>query len=307
MRILITGAAGLLGRAAALDLSADHAVTAWTHRRPVELPGVREVQADLTDPASIVTAWRAAPPDLVINAAAVATLEASAQDPALAQRINADAAGEIAALAHASGAKMVQISTDAVFDGTRGGYLETDATGPRSVYAATKLAGEVACLAANPATLVARVNFFGWSATGSRSLAEFFHHALSRGEQVSGFEDVWFTSLYQRDLIELIVQAAGHDLAGVFHAASSDRLTKLAFGRLIAEVFGYDPDLVRPASVTTLGTDVARNHRLDLDSSALAAALGRTLPTFRAGIVRMYEDRASGYRSLVRSHPGGSL
>jgi dTDP-4-dehydrorhamnose reductase len=86
------------------------------------------------------------------------------------------------------GVSFVHISTDAVFDGEKDGfYTEEDIPNPLGVYAQSKLAGEQAVTAENSNAIVARVNFYGWSLGGKRSLAEFFHHNLTNNKTISGF------------------------------------------------------------------------------------------------------------------------
>lgn len=300
MRLLVTGATGLLGRVAVLDHRDRHEVVALTHSQPLDIPGVRSVPVDLTDEGALARAWDEVQPDLVLHTAALATIEACERDPGLARRINVDASAALARLAASAGARMVHVSTDAVFDGTAGPYRESDQPAPLSVYARTKLAAEEAVLGSAPDALVARVNFFGWSRSGTRSLAEFFVNALSQGTAVTGFTDVEFTSLYSRDTASRLVSAAEVGLAGLFHVGSSDRLSKFEFGRALARTFGFDETLVQPGSVAALGAGAVRSNRLSMDSSAFAAATGRPMPTLAEGLERMRQDGESGYAARVR-------
>ncbi len=305
MRLLVTGAAGLLGRVAVHDNAGRHEVVAMVHRRALPEPDVESVSADLEDLDTLDRAWDTARPDLVLHAGAIAEIEACERDPARAERVNVDATAHLARLGARDGVRMVHLSTDAVFDGTAGPYQESDVPCPQSVYAATKLAAEAACLEVLPTALVARVNFFGWSATGTRSLAEFFHGALSAGREVRGFTDVEFTSLYNRDLVDLLLDASAAELSGIFHVGSADRMSKFDFGRALAAEFSLDPDLVTPGSLADLGAEVRRSARLSMDSSAFETALRRPLPTFAQGLERMRKDGESGYADRIRA-TGGS-
>jgi dTDP-4-dehydrorhamnose reductase len=296
----VTGATGLLGRVVVLDNRDRHEVVALTHAQPLDVPDVRSVQVDLTDGAALSEAWDTVQPDLVLHTAALATIEACERDPELARRINVDATAALARLAASTGARMVHVSTDAVFDGTAGPYRESDQPAPISVYARTKLAAEDAVLGSCPDALVARVNFFGWSRSGTRSLAEFFFNALSQGTAVRGFTDVEFTSLYSRDTAARLVTAAEEGLSGLFHVGSSDRLSKFEFGRALARAFGFDETLVQPGSVAGLGAGALRSNRLSMDSSAFADATGRPMPTVAEGLERMRQDRDSGYAARIR-------
>ncbi len=133
-RILITGAAGMLG----LDVAA--AAVAAGH----EVVTRARAELDITDPAAVRAAVADAEPDAVINCAAYTKVDAAESDVEGATRVNGDGPGVLAAAAAQAGAWIVHVSTDYVFDGskTSGPYVESDPTGPRSVYGVTKLAGE---------------------------------------------------------------------------------------------------------------------------------------------------------------------
>jgi dTDP-4-dehydrorhamnose reductase len=301
MRVLVTGATGLLGRVLVEDLAEHHEVTALVHSRKLGKAGVAEYTVDLRDDSSLGALWQDKRPELVIHTAAIADLEHCQRNPILARRLNAEAAGNIAELCAQSGSRLVHISTDAVFAGTAGPHREGDAVAPQSVYAETKLAGEAAAMEALPTTLVARVNFFGWSLSGTRSLAEFFYDALSRGEAVRGYADVAFASLYNRDLGAVLVEASAAGIHGVRHVVSSDSMSKFDFGRLVASIFGFDPELVRSSTVSAEDSEVRRTNVLTLSPSLLSRELGRTMPTIEDGLTRMRHDLDSGYVRALRS------
>lgn len=141
MRLLITGAAGMLG----LDLQA--AAAAAGH----ELVALARAELDITDADAVESAINAAAPDVVINCAAHTNVDGAESDSDSAHRINGTGAGSVARAASRAGAWILQVSTDYVFDGVkRTPYLESDPTAPRSVYGASKLAGELAVAQAAP-------------------------------------------------------------------------------------------------------------------------------------------------------------
>jgi dTDP-4-dehydrorhamnose reductase len=141
----------------------------------------------------------------VINCAALANLEACEAEPVLAGKLNSELPEKLAKYVARGGARLVHISTDAVFDGRLGGYREIDTPNPLSLYARTKLNGEQAVLAANSEAIVARVNLFGWSLSGKRSLAEWFFNNLSSGNSMLGFTDVFFCPLLANDLAKMLL------------------------------------------------------------------------------------------------------
>jgi len=303
MRLLITGASGLLGLNLALQARNAHTVVGVDRCKLGGVP-FEVLCADLLEPGAPEKVLEAAQPDGLVHCAALAELEPCEADPGLAARLNAVLPGELAAACKARGVKMAHISTDAVFDGTGPeAYTEADAPHPLSVYARTKLDGEKAVLAADPAALVVRVNFFGWSPSGRRSLAEFFFNNLSAGKRVQGFTDVTFCPAFVGDLADVLLLMLSRDLSGLYHAVGAECLTKYAFGVALARRFGLDDALITPASVEGSGLTAARAHNLHLSVHKLSTALGQSLPAFSTGLERFYTQYQQGFPQKSRSDP----
>jgi dTDP-4-dehydrorhamnose reductase len=224
-------------------------------------------------------------------------------DPDTARLLNSDLPGELADACAKRSIQMVHISTDAVFDGTKDGiYFETDTPNPLGVYARTKLLGEEKVLSANPDAVVARVNFFGWSLTGTRSLPEFFINNLSAGQKVNGFTDVYFCPLFVGDLAEALLKILNKELSGIYHVVGSEALSKYDFGLSIARKFGYDETLVIPKSVEESGLKARRSHNLRLSVHKLSTALGEPIPGLSTGIEKFYTQYQQGYPQKMRSY-----
>ena len=169
MRILVTGAAGLLGLNLCLMQSPEqHVIGTVNQTRLSGLP-FPVLHADLTQESDIKRILDESTPDLVINCAAMANVEQCENQPDAALRINAWMPGIFARQCAQRNLGLIHISTDAVFDGKTGGYKEDDIPDPLSVYAKTKLAGEQQVQEHYPRALIARVNFYGYSISGRRS------------------------------------------------------------------------------------------------------------------------------------------
>ncbi len=299
-RYLVTGASGLLGLNFCLEFGAQDEVVGVANRHALHAPPFRLVTADLAAPDAALRLLDAEQPGVVINCAAMAILDECEANPALAERVNAQMPGELAAACRARGARLVHISTDSVFDGQRGGYTENDAPNPLSIYSRTKLAGEQAVAAANPDALIARVVFYGWSLNGRRSLCEFFYNKLAAGQPAAGFTDVYFCPLQVNDLARTLARMAGLGLSGLYHVVSPDCLSKYDFGVALAREFGFDPGLVQPTSVMDSALKAPRSPRLELRSEKAAAALGAPLPGLKDGLQRLHAQVLDGYAGRVR-------
>jgi len=299
-RYLITGASGLLGLHLSWMLSGEHQVVGiGTVPVLYHLPFTFR-SYDLSVPGSAAALIRETNPDVVIHCAAMAIVDTCENQPEMAKRINADVPGEIAETCRKLNTKMLQISTDAVFDGVKGDYSEEDEPHPLSVYAQTKWDGEKAVQAANPSALVARVNFFGWSLSGQRSLAENFVTNLSEGKTMNGFTDVYFCTLYVRQLCRLLIEMIEKNLEGLFHTVSPMNLSKYDFGVAIARRFGLDPDLIKPILVSQSGLKAARSPLLTLNVAKLTNTLGHTIPGQAEGLEEFYQDWKNGWPVKMR-------
>lgn len=300
MRILITGASGLLGLNLALETAKEHVVYGTAKDHLLNTRDFTVLPGDLLAPGAVEQVLDQAQPDWVIHCAALANVDACEADPVLARKANTHLPAKLATHVARGGARLVHISTDAVFDGKRGNYREDDIPNPLGVYARSKLDGETAVIQANPDAIVARVNLFGWSLSGRRSLGEFFVRNLLAGKQVNGFTDVYFCPLLANDLAHLLVKMLQKRLSGLYHVVSPECLSKYEFGLRVANKFGLDASLITPTSVEQGGLLAARSPNLTLRTNKLALALGEALPTTSEGLERFYQQYLHGYPPRIR-------
>lgn len=303
-RILVTGASGLLGLNFGLQFCDRHEIIGISHQHALQgMPfAVRAV--DLSEHGAARRLVEEIHPDVVLHCAALANVDQAERQPVLAQRINAEVPGELAEVCARLGLRMLHISTDSVFDGLRGNYTESDLVQPLNRYARTKWLGEQAVLSANPQAIVARVNFYGWSLTGRRSLAEIFYHTLAAGQSMFGFRDVFFCPLHVSDLGRLLLEMVEHNLQGVYHVVSSEALSKYDFGCRIARHFGLDEGLIRPVSWQEAGLTAPRAPQLTLNTEKLASALGRRLPGQADGLEHLHAQFQMGFPARIRQLAG---
>ena len=302
MRLLVTGASGLLGLNLALDAARSHDVTGVSRRALVSTP-FQGRQADLLEPGAVGSLLEAVRPAAVVHCAAAADLEFCERYPDLARRINAEVPEQMASECSLRNIRLLYISTDAVFDGQKvGSYSESDTPRPGGVYATTKYAGEQAVLRANPYAVVARVNFYGWSLSRKRSLGEFFVNNLSRGVAVKGFTDVTFCPTFVSDLGEALIKLLESELRGPYHVVGPEAMTKYEFGLEIARKFVYDESLISPQSVEEFGLVAQRSHNLRLATHKLSTDLGISLPDFSTGLEKFHRQLLQGFPQQIQSY-----
>ncbi|MFH1184373.1 MAG: SDR family oxidoreductase [Chloroflexota bacterium] len=302
MKLLITGASGLLGLNLSLQALRSHTVTG-VDRGTLVSPPFELIKMDLLQTGAIESALKESGADAVIHCAAVAEVDWCERNPDLAWRVNAELPGQVATACARSGVGLVHISTDAVFDGMSvAPYTEADEPHPVGVYALTKHAGERAVLDAHPHAIVARVNFYGWSVSGTRSLAEFFVNNLKAGIAVRGFTDVAFCPMLVNDLGATLLKMLEAGLEGLFHSVGREPMTKYEFGVEIARKFGFDGRLISADSVEKAGLAAPRAHNLHLSVHKLSTALGGSIPGFSTGLETFYTQYMQGYPQQIRSY-----
>lgn len=303
-RILVTGASGLLGINFCLRFSNQHELVGVVNSHPLSGAPFTTLTAELCAHGEVEKILDQVEPEIVLNCAAMANVDQCEAQPELAWRLNAEFPGELAQACAQRAVRLVHISTDAVFDGVRGDYSEEDETNPLGVYARSKLAGERAVLEALPAALVARVNFYGWSLSGRRSLAEFFYYNLLERRPIQGFTDVFFCPLETTSLADILLRLVESNCDGITHVVSSEHLSKYSFGMTVAERFDLDGSLISPVSVGEGGLRAARSLNLSLRTDKLTAVLGAPPPGQSEGLQRFYELFQTGYPQQVRGLAG---
>ena len=301
-RILITGASGMLGINLAIEALSGHEVIGVDRGRLKSAP-FPVIKANFFDRNAFEPALQSTRPDWVINCAALANLEECEKHPGQARILNTDLPRDLANACARQGIKFIHLSTDAVFDGTgEAVYTEEDEPNPQSIYAQTKLDGERAVQEAYPQAIIARVNFFGWSLGGRRSLAEFFVNNLSEGNNVNGFTDVIFCPMWVTDLSRTLIDMLEKNLSGLYHVVGSQAISKYQFGLEVARRFGLRESLISPRSVERSGLTAKRSHNLWLSIHKLSTDLGREIPSFSTGLDGFYTQFQQGYPQKIRSY-----
>ncbi len=301
-RILITGASGLLGLNLAQETMNTHDITAVDRGKLINAP-FKILNGDLLNTGTLDSAIDSAQPEWLINCAALADLEACENNPDLSRRLNIDLPAQMAKACKARGISFVHISTDAVFDGEKDGfYTEEDTPNPLGVYSQTKFDGEQAVFAEDSNAIVARVNFYGWSLSGRRSLAEFFHHNLTNNKSMSGFTDVRFCPMLVNDTARTLIKMLQKNLSGLYHVVGPQAMSKYQFGVEIARRFSLKESEISPKSILSSNLTARRSHNLWLSTHKLSTALGESLPEFSTGLDEFFTQYQQDYPQKIRSY-----
>ena len=248
-RLLVCGSNGLVGQRLALMFghTTDYEVLHTSHHRNFHLD--RQLfdytQLDITnrsDVKSLVTSYR---PDVIINAAAISSVDRCEQQREAAWRVNVNGVEYLTAAARIIGAKFVHLSTDYVFDGKYGPYGETDRVNPINYYGKTKLAGENAVLAGGiPYAILRVILLFGTGVQCKHNFATWVIENLRAGKTISCAADQISNPTYVGSVAHAILHVIERGAAGLFHVCDADRLSRYDFALKIAKAFKMDPSLI---------------------------------------------------------------
>ncbi|HKJ38887.1 MAG TPA: SDR family oxidoreductase [Anaerolineales bacterium] len=302
MKLLLTGASGLLGINLAMEAMREHEVFGVDRGKLKSAP-FPVTRTNFYNSRAFDETLDSTQPDWVINCSALANLEECEKHPDQAKILNVDLPRELAEACAKRNTKFIHLSTDAVFDGTKeGAYTEDDEPNPQGVYSQTKLDSELAVQDANPGAIVARVNFYGWSLSGYRSLSEYFVNNLSDGKNVNGFTDVIFCPMLVNHLAQTLIAMLEKDLHGLYHVVGAQPMNKYQFGLEVARKFGLRESLISPQSVEKSSLTAKRSHNLHLSVHKLSTDLGHLIPDFSTGLDGFYTQFQQGYPQKIRSY-----
>jgi dTDP-4-dehydrorhamnose reductase len=220
-RAWITGAGGLIGRSL-LDAPPPG----------LDVMGLTRQILDLTDFASVEKRFRADQPDLVIHCAAMSKSPDCKANPALARKINVEATAHLAALA--SDAQFIFFSSDLVFDGKKGNYVETDPVNPLNIYGETKVAAENIVLT-NPRHTVIRTSLnSGRTISGTGAYNEQLAAPWKEVNVMNLFFDEFRCPIPASVTARAVWELAAQNRTGLYHLAGSERLSRVEIGKLAA-------------------------------------------------------------------------
>ena len=266
MRVLITGAAGMVGRALA-----EHCRSLGDEVVALDREGL-----DVTDERGTRGAFSRLRPDTVINCAAWTDVDGCELDPQRAFLVNSQGVEVLATAARLAGASFVQISTDYVFDGRKeeGFYTQRDDPHPLSAYGAAKLEGERRAQAASARTSVVRTGWI-YGAGGKNFLSKMIEIARGGGT-LKAIGDSFGTPTYVPDLVARLREIAALDLPGVYHVANAGEGASFeGFARAALEEAGLDASRVEAVAADSLKRPAPRprNSRMKcLVSEAIGLA-----------------------------------
>jgi dTDP-4-dehydrorhamnose reductase len=275
--ILITGANGQLGNEMRNILADDKTLNAY-------FTDVQEL--DITDEDAVSSYFNAHPIDYVVNCAAFTAVDKAESNKEFCAKLNVEAVEILARSASKHGAKMIQISTDYVFDGCgHKPYTENDEPNPQSVYGATKLDGEKALLKIAPDCVIVRTAWL-YSPYGKNFVKTMLNLGRTK-DALKVVVDQIGTPTYAGDLSKAIMAIIKNPewKAGIYHFSDEGVISWYDFTKAIHRIAGITSCDVQPCNTTDYPTPATRPHYSVLDKTKIKATFGIKIPYWEDSLV----------------------
>ena len=294
LRILITGITGLLG----------YGLTKTLVEKGVEVSGIykenktvadelstlaKVYPVDITKQSEVKYVFNRVKPDVVIHAAAFASVDGCELFRSLAWEINVNGTQQVVDVAKETNAKLIYISTDYVFDGETGGYTEEDKPNPLNYYGLTKLEGEK-IVANNLADyIVARVSLVYGEHPQHRGTINRIIFDLKKGKKLYLVADQFLTPTYSTDIGNMLLELINREATGIYHVAGSTCLSRYDIGKMIARVFEFDDSLISRISMPGADWTARRPRKSCLSVDKLIRFVGKAPRSLEEGLLDLKE------------------
>lgn len=282
-KILITGAAGLLGSRLVERLAMTNQITATYHVHPAgqSLEGVEYWQLDLADPLKVKELFRGRQYDFVINCAGASDVDRCESEQVYALNTNLEIVRNLLKRIIGMKTKLIHFSSDYVFNGMAGPYIELDTPDPLNFYGQTKLMAERAILESQcDATIIRVCSLYSKDPNAPDNILKKITATTNRREVYKAAEDVMSNPTDVGDLSTAIEELLRlHRLPHLLHLAAPENLSRFQFGMKMAQAFNIDASLIENISVSLLKLAAKRPRFGGLNSELAYKLIGRQLKT----------------------------
>lgn len=303
MKIMITGLAGMLGSNIAYELKENYSISG-IDQIAVGMPQVSSFCFDMLDYVELRKTILQIKPEVIIHTAAAVNVDRCEMEPEYASRLNVELTKNICKIAHDIHAKIIYISTDAVFDGNnRELYSERDQVNPINVYGKTKLMGED-IVKQYDNNLILRTNIYGFNIQGKNSFGEWIYKSLLNDENLNMFDDIDFSPILVNDLADIIDKCIVKELTGEYHACGTGCITKYDFGCALKRIFQIDCGRIIRTQSDSFSFKARRSKHMGMDNNNLKRILACDIRTPIESITEFYRLYKEGYPDILRQFGG---
>lgn len=294
MNVLITGANGFLGHYLVKRLLQENYSVIATGKGESRLPFAGNgkflyVPLDFTDPYAVHDVFEQYKPAVVIHAGAMGKPDECEEQQWQAYLVNVE--GTVTLLMNAAEQQsfFVYVSTDFVFDGSKGSYREEDKTDPVNYYGKTKQEAEEAVMEYEGDWAIVRtVLVYGQPLTGRSNILTIVKDKLGQGQSYNVVDDQFRTPTYVEDLADGITRIVNQKAKGIFHLSGEELLTPYQMALLTADHLGLDKNLIRRVTAADFSQPARRPANTSFIIEKAKRVLGYAPVSFRQGLKRMF-------------------
>ncbi len=268
MKIFVTGASGLLGsKVVEFANKEGHRIFSGYLNHMIGHPN--PIKIDVKDKKNILNVITEIRPEVIIHCAALTDVDECEINKKMAIRINSDGARFIAEAAKEINAYLAFISTDYVFDGTKGMYKENDIAKPINFYGYSKLIGEKAIAKITENYMIARTSvvFGARSMFGKKNFALWIKENLSQKQEINVLIDQYVSPTLNTNLAKMLLEACEKSLRGVYHMSGLSRISRYDFSIMLAEILDLDESLIKKSRMSDMHWRAKRPKDSSLDVS----------------------------------------
>jgi dTDP-4-dehydrorhamnose reductase len=285
---VVTGSSGLLGRGLVNVLKRDYEVLGIDRYAPTDQRN--ELALDITERRAVESIARAEP-SVIVHTAAETNVDLCETDHEHARRINVEGTANIVEGCVKVGAKLIFISTDYVFDGTKGNYSEADQPNPIGFYGTSKLEAERIVISKLPKALIMRTSvLYGWHPS-KLNFATWVIKGLSERQTLRVVKDHINSPTLADNLAKAIRLAIERNSNGLLHVAGSERISRFDFARKTAKSFDLDESLLVPVDMRDLNWAAKRPRDSSLNVTKAQKELSIELLDVNRGLAEMLRTK----------------
>ncbi len=292
-KALVVGGSGLLGGHLIEAAKNEYEVIATFKDHPFEIGGCRNVCLDITDRNKTEKVIIKEKPDLIILTAAQRNVDYCEKNPDEAGKVNAEGARNVAVASEKVHAKLIYLSTDLVFDGTKTSYVEDDETHPVNHYGRTKLEGEQEVMNACKDAAIARVSvLYGWNIFDHTfNFVAWVYDNLKQGKKLELFEDQFRNATYVKNACHALLNIYKNDEKGVYHVVGKNCVNRYYIGMKVAEIFELDENLITSCDSDESDWFAKRPKRCCLDPEKMEKKLDIESMSLEEGLSAMRAEK----------------
>lgn len=265
-KLLITGGSGFVGSYLTRLAVKNYEVFSVYSKHVPNSNDASIIQLDLTDLYKIQTALDKINPHAIIHTAAISKPDECEKFRERTEQVNISATIALAEWAQKNNVRFVFTSSDMVFDGKQGNYIESDSPNPLSFYGETKARAEQKLLEMNFNCAISRVALvYG---LGDSHHVNFFHAMvkhLQRGEKVNLFYDQFRTPIYVENLAQALLELVENNFRGIIHLGGSERISRWDFGLKTCEILNLPKDLLQRTSMFDFPSAASRPRDVSMN------------------------------------------